>query len=132
MLLENIRWGYFYYEVAYVGVFLFLGKMSSIIGWRNGQSFSTKRMLFMNSGLLFIDILLLCYRRRSSGSVIRASAPWAGGRGFDPRPLHTKEVIKMVPDASLLSAQHIRTDLASLSSQTSFKNRRWMPSAMSG
>ena len=38
-----------------------------------------------------------------------------GGRGFDPRPRHTKEVIKMVPDASLLSAQHIRTCLASLS-----------------
>jgi len=27
----------------------------------------------------------------------------------------------MVPDASLLGAQHIRTGLASLSSQTSFK-----------
>ena len=33
----------------------------------------------------------------------------------------TLTVIKMVPDASLLSAQHIRTGLASLSSQTSFK-----------
>ena len=31
---------------------------------------------------------------------------------------------KMVQDASLLSAQLIRTDLASLSSQTSFKKRR--------
>jgi len=30
----------------------------------------------------------------------------------------------MVQDASLLSAQLIRTDLASLSSQTSFKKRR--------
>jgi len=29
----------------------------------------------------------------------------------------------MVPDAFLLGAQHIRTGLASLSSQTSFKNR---------
>jgi len=29
----------------------------------------------------------------------------------------------MVPDASLLSAQHIRTGLASLSSQTSLKKR---------
>ena len=47
--------------------------------------------------------------------------PWAGGHGFDPRPRHTKDVIKMVPDASLLGAQHIRTGLASLSSQTSFK-----------
>jgi len=36
----------------------------------------------------------------------------------------TKDVIKMVPDASLLSAQHIRTGLASLSSQTSFKMDR--------
>jgi len=34
-----------------------------------------------------------------------------------------KDVIKMVPDASLLGAQHIRTGLASLSSQTSFKKR---------
>jgi len=50
-----------------------------------------------------------------------ALAPWAGGRGFDPRPRHTKDVINKVPDASLLSAQHIRTGLASLSSQTSFK-----------
>ena len=61
---------------------------------------------------------------RSGGSVVRAFAPWAGGRGFDPRPRHTKDVIKMVPDASLLGAQHnIRTGLASLSSQTSFKKR---------
>ena len=44
-----------------------------------------------------------------------------GGRGFDPRPRHTKDVIKMVPDASLLGAQHIRTSLAPLSSQTSLK-----------
>jgi len=29
----------------------------------------------------------------------------------------------MVPGASLLGAQHVRTDLASLSSQTSFKKR---------
>ena len=53
--------------------------------------------------------------------MVRAFAPSAGGRGFDPRPPHTKDVIKMVPDASLLSAQHIRTGLASLSSQTSLK-----------
>jgi len=51
---------------------------------------------------------------------------------FDPRPCHTKDVIKMVPDAFLLSAQHIRTGLASLSSQTSFKKRRWIPSGMCG
>ena len=54
-------------------------------------------------------------------SVVRAFAPKAGGRGFDPRPLHIKDVIKMVPDASLLGAQHINIGLASLSSQTSFK-----------
>jgi len=35
-------------------------------------------------------------------------------RWFDPRPRHTKVVIKIVPDASLLSA-HIRIGLASLS-----------------
>jgi len=37
----------------------------------------------------------------------------------------------MVRDAFLLSAQHIRTGLVSLSSQTSFK-KRWIPSGMSG
>ena len=55
----------------------------------------------------------------SGGTVVGAFAP--GGHGFDPRPRHTKDVIKMVPDASLLGAQHIRTGLASLSSQTSLK-----------
>ena len=55
-----------------------------------------------------------------------------GGRGFDPRPRHTKDVIKMVPDAYLLGAQHIRTGLACLSSPTSFKKKRWIPSRMSG
>jgi len=53
--------------------------------------------------------------------VDRAFAPSAGGRGFDCRPRHTKDVIKMVPDTSLLSDQHIRIGLASLSSQTSLK-----------
>jgi len=38
----------------------------------------------------------------------------------------------MVPDASLLGAQHIRTGLASLSSQTSLKKKRWIPSGMRG
>jgi len=38
----------------------------------------------------------------------------------------------MVPDA-LLSAQHIKTGLAFLSSQTSFKKKDgWIPSGMSG
>ena len=46
---------------------------------------------------------------RSSGSVVRALGPRAGGRGFDPRPCQTKDVIEMVPDTSLLSAQHIKT-----------------------
>ena len=54
--------------------------------------------------------------------MVRAFALLAGGRGFDPRPRHTKDVIKIVPDASLLGAQHIRTCLASLS-QTSLKKR---------
>jgi len=39
------------------------------------------------------------------------------------RPRHTKDVIKMVPDPFLLGAQHIKTGLASLSSQTSLKKR---------
>jgi len=37
------------------------------------------------------------------------------------RVICTKDVIKMVPDASWLSAQHIRTGLASLSSQALFE-----------
>ena len=47
----------------------------------------------------------------SDGPVVRAFAPWAGGRGFDPRPRHTKSVIKMVTYDSALSAQRIRTCL---------------------
>jgi len=62
--------------------------------------------------LCFLNLILIF----SGGSVVRAFAPWAGGRGFDPRPRHTKDVITMVPDASLLGAQHIRTGLAPLSS----------------
>jgi len=57
----------------------------------------------------------------SGGSVVRAFAPWMPGRGFDPRPRHTKDVIKMVPDASMLRAQHIMIGLASLPSQTLLK-----------
>ena len=53
--------------------------------------------------------------------MVRAFAPWVGGRGFYPRPCHTKDVIKMIPEASLLGAQHIRTGLASLYSKTSLK-----------
>ena len=51
--------------------------------------------------------------------------------GLIPNRVIFKDVIKTVPDASLLGAQHIRTGLASLSSQTSFK-KRWIPSGMSG
>ena len=57
----------------------------------------------------------------SGGLVVRAFAPWAGNRGFDPRPRHTKDVIKMVPDAALHSAQRITIGLASLSTHTSLK-----------
>jgi len=54
--------------------------------------------------------------------MVIAFAPLALGRGFDSRPCHTKHVIQMVPDASLLSAQRMRIGLAFLSSQNSFKN----------
>jgi len=43
----------------------------------------------------------------NDGSVVEHSPLWVGNRGFKPRPLHTKDIIKIVPDASLLSAQHI-------------------------
>ena len=72
-------------------------------------------VLFYLMCVIFSWILKMSLNR-SAGSVVRAFAPCAGGRGFDPRPRHTKDVLKMVPDASLLSAQHIRTGLASLSS----------------
>jgi len=42
------------------------------------------------------------------------------GKPFYPRPRNTKDVIKILPDASLFSAQHKRIGLASLSSQTLF------------
>ena len=58
---------------------------------------------------------------RSGFLVIRAFSPWAGGRGFDARPRHTYDSIKMVQYASLLSAQHIRICLDSLLSQMSLK-----------
>jgi len=47
-----------------------------------------------------------------------ALVPRAGGRGFDPRLRNTKDVIKMEPDASLISTHHKRIGLAYLSSQT--------------
>jgi len=34
--------------------------------------------------------------------------------GIDPKPCHTKDIIKMVPDASLLRAQHMNEGLPSL------------------
>ena len=42
----------------------------------------------------------------------RASASGAGGRGFEPRPRHTKGV-KMVPVATLLGAQHYKASTGS-------------------
>ena len=47
----------------------------------------------------------------------RAFDSKAVGRGFDPETRRAKDVIKMVPDASLLSAQHTRIGLAFLFSQ---------------
>ena len=35
---------------------------------------------------------MLNEKDRSGGSLVRAFAPRAGGRGFDPRPRHTKDV----------------------------------------
>jgi len=52
--------------------------------------------------------------QHSDGSVVKAIASWVGGRGFDPRP-QTKGVIKMVVETSLISDQHVRIGLASLS-----------------
>jgi len=64
---------------------------------------------------------------RSGGSVVH---PRAGGRGFDPRPHPTKDIIKMVPDASLLGAWHIRSGFSLLSNL--IQKKRWIPSGMRG
>jgi len=51
---------------------------------------------------------------------VRAFAPRAGGLGFDNRPRHTKDVIKLLPYLFLLLITlHKRIDLTSLLSQTS-------------
>jgi len=42
--------------------------------------------------------------------------------GFNPQTQHTKDVIKLVPDASLLGAQQIKIGLAQLSTQTCEQN----------
>ena len=42
----------------------------------------------------------------------RASASGAGGRGFESRPRHTKDV-KMIPVATLLGAQHYKASTGS-------------------
>jgi len=46
----------------------------------------------------------------------RVFAPCAGGRGFDPQPHHTKDIIKMIPDASLLSSRQVRLSMAEMDS----------------
>ena len=43
---------------------------------------------------------------RFGGLVVRASAPEAGGCGFDPRPSHTKRLTKMVLTTASLDAHH--------------------------
>jgi len=47
-----------------------------------------------------------------------------------PEPFNTKDVTKMVPDASLLTAQHIYMDRSGFA-QTKFKKIRWISSRMS-
>ena len=54
------------------------------------------------------------YFNRNGELVVIAFALCAGGRWFNPRPRHTKYVIKMVPDAFLLDAQHIRSGFSLL------------------
>ena len=53
--------------------------------------------------------------------VEREFTQWMRGCRFDPRTCHIKDVIKMALDASLLSTEHIRIGMASLSFQTLFK-----------
>jgi len=64
--------------------------------------------------------------------VVTAFAP--GGRGFDSRQRHTKGVIKIVPDASLLGAQR-KKDRPGFSLPSNLVKKEmdnWIPSGMSG
>jgi len=79
---------------------------------------SSRSVSLEHSNIETLVVVIKCTQLWLSG---RAFTPWAGGCGFEPRPCHTKDVIKMVPDASLLRAQHILIGLVYLSSQTSFK-----------
>ena len=54
-------------------------------------------------------------------------------RGFDLRPRYSKGVIKMVSDASLLSAQHNYKDMSGFSLLLNLvQTMRWILSGMSG
>jgi len=61
----------------------------------------------------------ICYVK--TNSVGKRSTPWAWGGWFDLRPRYTKDVIQVVPGASLPIAQHVRIGLASFFFYTSFK-----------
>jgi len=60
--------------------------------------------------------------------VVRAFTLKAAGHAFDPRPRHTKDVIKMVPDAPLLSTQHIKMSGFSLLSNLIKEKKKEMDS----
>ena len=46
----------------------------------------------------------------NGGSMVRASASWTGGRGFDPRPSHTKDYNNGTFCLLAIGAQHIRLE----------------------
>ena len=52
--------------------------------------------------------------------MVRASASEAGGRGFDPGPGHTKDLVKMIPVATLLGAQHYKASTGFSSPKTKY------------
>ena len=77
----------------------------------------------------------LCFKYRSDSSSGRASASCAVGQDgcrIDTWPRHTKDVIKMVPVATLLGAQHYKastgfsslTNHASLASHNEQKKKK--------
>ena len=80
--------------------------------------FNKKNILVYKHGVYQIDINISIYEM---AQWLERSPRERKVVGSIPDRVIPKTLLKIVPDASLLGAQHIRTGLASLSSQTSFK-----------
>ena len=83
--------------------------------------------LYVNRRLTIIALISHTNFPRREGSVVERSPRELWVVGSIPDRIIPKTLWKIVPDASLLSAQHIKTALASLSSQTSLKRDGFHP-----